>query len=227
LKSAEYVTPPYNTMGNHKKVGSKIPPRHTKGFAPESLGQQAEPSSQGEGRPDKHDQLPSDIASGTVSNNGYRHNGPMFAYVDSGTSIIGMAPSLSNAINRYLGFDEVDASGVFFTKQCDCVKQARVVINITNFEGVPKSFVLNSADYSSQYLSDTSSPEMYCYSSFETVFPADEENSIGNLIILGDTFLRKFYSVYDNSNPQMPSVGLMLSSDVAPELLNAGSTASS
>lgn len=123
----------------------------------------------------------------------------MFAYVDTGTSAIGGGPALAQMINEELGYDEKDNSGRYLTKDCSRIKDTKMVFTIGG-----KDFALTKDVYNSQYGADDAT---VCYSEFEALFEDDE--SSGDLIILGDTFLREFYTIFDATDSSKPKVGFL------------------
>lgn len=103
------------------------------------------------------------------------------AAIDTGTSLITLPSSLAEIINAKIGATKL-WSGQY---QVDCDTRDSLPDLTLNFAGY--NFTLTAYEYTLQ-VSDS------CISAFT---PMDFPQPIGDLAIIGDAFLRKYYSVYD------------------------------
>ncbi|KAI9193745.1 aspartic peptidase domain-containing protein [Polychytrium aggregatum] len=112
------------------------------------------------------------------------------AILDTGTSLIGLPTSIASSVFSILGVHP-DSSGTV-SVSCSTVSSLPTI----QFQIGGTSYSLAGADYI--YRDQTGS---YCYIGFVDLGGYPD-------VILGDTFLRKFYSIYDMSQNQ---VGLAVS----------------
>ncbi|CAH2352678.1 saccharopepsin [[Candida] railenensis] len=103
------------------------------------------------------------------------------AAIDTGTSLITLPSSLAEIINSKIGATK-SWSGQY---QIDCEKRDSLPDLTLNFAGY--NFTLSPYDY-------TLDVSGSCISVFT---PMDFPEPIGDLAIIGDAFLRRYYSIYD------------------------------
>ncbi|KAG2732140.1 hypothetical protein G9P44_004557 [Scheffersomyces stipitis] len=103
------------------------------------------------------------------------------AAIDTGTSLITLPSSLAEIINAKIGATK-SWSGQY---QIDCEKQDTLPDLTLNFAGY--NFTLTAHDYILEVGGS-------CISVFT---PMDFPKPIGDLAIIGDAFLRRYYSIYD------------------------------
>lgn len=103
------------------------------------------------------------------------------AAIDTGTSLLTLPSSLAEIINAKIGATK-SWSGQY---QVDCDARANLPDLTLNFGG--HNFTLTPYDYTLEVSGS-------CISVFT---PLDFPDPIGDLAIIGDAFLRKYYSVYD------------------------------
>lgn len=103
------------------------------------------------------------------------------AAIDTGTSLITLPSSLAEIINAKIGATK-SWSGQY---QVECDSRANLPDLTLNFGG--KNFTLTAYDYTLEVSGS-------CISAFT---PMDFPEPIGDLAIIGDAFLRRYYSVYD------------------------------
>lgn len=103
------------------------------------------------------------------------------AAIDTGTSLITLPSSLAEIINAKIGATK-SWSGQY---QVDCATRDSLPDLTLNFGGY--NFTLSAYEYTLEVSGS-------CISAFT---PLDFPEPIGDLAIIGDAFLRKYYSVYD------------------------------
>lgn len=103
------------------------------------------------------------------------------AAIDTGTSLITLPSSLAEIINTKIGATK-SWSGQY---QIDCDKRDSLPDLTMNFSGY--NFTLSPYDYTLEVSGS-------CISVFT---PMDFPEPIGDLAIVGDAFLRRYYSIYD------------------------------
>ena len=103
------------------------------------------------------------------------------AAIDTGTSLITLPSSLAEIINAKIGATK-SWSGQY---QIDCAKRDSLPDLTLTFSGY--NFTLTAHDYILEVGGS-------CISVFT---PMDFPKPIGDLAIIGDAFLRKYYSIYD------------------------------
>lgn len=104
--------------------------------------------------------------------------------VDSGTSLLVGDKTIINAINKIIGTVSQDCSNLS--------KLPTVTITING-----KAYALGPTDY---VLQITSGGQTECVNGFDGItFPAE----LANTLILGDLFIRKFYTLFDFGNKQV------------------------
>jgi saccharopepsin len=103
------------------------------------------------------------------------------AAIDTGTSLITLPSSLAEIINAKIGAEK-NWAGQYTV---DCAKRDSLPDLTLNFAGY--NFTLSSYDY-------TLETGGTCLSVFT---PMDFPEPVGDMAIVGDAFLRKYYSVYD------------------------------
>ncbi|KAH3668174.1 hypothetical protein OGAPHI_001928 [Ogataea philodendri] len=106
------------------------------------------------------------------------------AAIDTGTSLIALPSQLAEILNAQIGAEKT-WSGQY---QIDCDKRDSLPDLTFNFDGY--NFTITPYDYTLEVSGS-------CISAFT---PLDLPAPIGPLAIIGDAFLRKFYSVYDLGN---------------------------
>nr|BAE91900.1 Proteinase A [Ogataea minuta] len=103
------------------------------------------------------------------------------AAIDTGTSLIALPSQLAEILNSQIGAEK-SWSGQY---TIDCEKRASLPDLTFNFDGY--NFSISAYDYTLEVSGS-------CISAFT---PMDFPAPIGPLAIIGDAFLRKYYSVYD------------------------------
>ncbi|KAH3902339.1 proteinase A SCDLUD_002159 [Saccharomycodes ludwigii] len=106
------------------------------------------------------------------------------AAIDTGTSLIALPSGLAEILNAEIGAKK-DWSGQY---KIDC--DTRDSLPDLTFTFVGKNFTLSAYDYTLEVSGS-------CISAFT---PLDMPDPIGPLAIIGDSFLRKYYSIYDLGN---------------------------
>lgn len=106
------------------------------------------------------------------------------AAIDTGTSLITLPSGLADIINTFIGARK----GWTGQYQLDCDSRAKLPDLTFNLGG--RNFTIGPYDY-------TLEMDGACISA---IIPMDFEDPIGPMAIIGDAFLRKFYSVYDMAN---------------------------
>jgi saccharopepsin len=106
------------------------------------------------------------------------------AAIDTGTSLIAMPTAEAKSLNEAIGAK----SGLNGQSTVDCAKVSSLPVLSLSFGG--KTFNLKGSDY-------VLSVQGNCISGF---IGLDLPPSAGNLWIVGDVFLRKYYTVYDLGN---------------------------
>ncbi|CAN6611389.1 saccharopepsin [Trichomonascus vanleenenianus] len=106
------------------------------------------------------------------------------AAIDTGTSLIALPSGLAEILNAQIGAEK-SWSGQY---TIDCNKRASLPDLTLNFDGY--NFTLSAYDYTLEVGGS-------CVSSFT---PMDIPAPIGPMAIIGDAFLRRYYSIYDLDN---------------------------
>lgn len=106
------------------------------------------------------------------------------AAIDTGTSLITLPSGLADIINTFIGAQK----GWTGQYQLNCDSRAKLPDLTFNLGG--HNFTIGPYDY-------TIEMDGACISA---IIPMDFEDPIGPMAIIGDAFLRKFYSVYDMAN---------------------------
>jgi len=109
------------------------------------------------------------------------------AVVDTGTSLIALPSKAATAINKKLGCTIVPGSGECIWAACPNTANLPAIV----FKLNGQDFTLYGGDY---VMKVTSLGQTECLSSFMGL---DMPAQIGPLVILGDTFIRRYYSVFD------------------------------
>ncbi|ODV90438.1 hypothetical protein CANCADRAFT_25539 [Tortispora caseinolytica NRRL Y-17796] len=120
-------------------------------------------------------------------------NSPIGAVIDTGTSLLGFPSQIAEILNDIIG--ATYKNGMY---RVDCAKRdslpdLRIFLDGHDFSLSPYEYIVKH--------------KKKCYSAITKV---DIRPPIGPLVILGNAFLRKYYSVYDIANR---TVGLALTSD--------------
>jgi cathepsin D len=115
------------------------------------------------------------------------------AVVDTGTSLIAMPTAAATNINKKLGCTIVPGSGECIWTVCPKTSGLPTI----NFKLNGHDFPLTGDDY---VMRVTSMGQTECLSSFMGM---DMPAEIGPLVILGDTFIRRYYSVFDFGNKRV------------------------
>jgi len=139
---------------------------------------------------------------GVVSSGPYG-NRTVKAVVDSGTALIVTDYATASVVNKALGAYATGIQGIWGV-DCKTLRSKSVTVTITLW-GTP--FTLSGKDLPVQVYADD--PNL-CYAPFMVAYGGDNTDRF----ILGEVFLRKFYSIYDyNYQPTgkaLPRVGLAL-----------------
>ena len=122
----------------------------------------------------------------------YAPSGGAKAICDTGTSLIAGPSTLMTTLNIALGAVPSGTGAAVFP---DCsvipsLPNVQIIIGGTTFTLTPKDYVLQ----------ETILGQTACLSGFMGI---DLPASIGPLYILGDVFIRKYYSIFDFDNNQM------------------------
>eukprot|EP00028_Trichosphaerium_sp_Am-I-7-wt_P008821 CAMPEP_0168523844 /NCGR_PEP_ID=MMETSP0405-20121227/10247_1 /TAXON_ID=498012 /ORGANISM="Trichosphaerium sp, Strain Am-I-7 wt" /LENGTH=360 /DNA_ID=CAMNT_0008545839 /DNA_START=113 /DNA_END=1195 /DNA_ORIENTATION=+ len=125
------------------------------------------------------------------SNLGWCNTRPCFSIADTGTSLFAGPVRYINALNRKLGAMNIQGNWIFET--CDILTSGpafTVTISGVDFELTPEDYVLQ-IPYQGQTV---------CLSGFQGM-PAQAGSP--DLYILGDIFIRKYYTIFDFGNKRV------------------------
>jgi len=128
-----------------------------------------------------------EIRSQTITFNGNEIGSDVRSVVDTGTSLLGLTPAMATTINNAIGCTSLPNGECIFILGCP------------NYSSLPDlHFIINGQDYvltgSDYVLQVTDSGATVCLSG---VMGLSLPPSMGSLIILGDVFIRKYYTVFD------------------------------
>ncbi|KAL4075322.1 aspartic peptidase domain-containing protein [Scleroderma yunnanense] len=119
------------------------------------------------------------ITGDAISANGNATITPFTAVVDTGTTLI--LGNLGTVGKFYSGMNATDLGNGFYTLPCDSMPSVSITIGGTDFPLSPDTFNLGT----------------YPSGSNQCVCAISSSGGLGNTMILGDTFLRNVYSVFD------------------------------
>nr|XP_044606073.1 pepsin A-like [Equus asinus] len=109
------------------------------------------------------------------------------ALVDTGTSLLAGPPSAIDNIQSYIGASEdYSSEGVISCSSIDSLPDIVFTINGVEFPLSPSAYILEEDDS--------------CISGFEGM---DLDTSSGELWILGDFFIRQYFTIFDRANNQI------------------------
>ena len=134
-----------------------------------------------------------EVAMSSVTVNGKALEGKHTAAIDTGTSLIALPADEAEWINEQLGGTKTPQGQ--YTVPCDKVDSLPEIT--MSFGGKP--FPLNGNDYILRASSPMGGGEQ-CISGFMGI---DLPPKLGKIWIVGDVFLRKYYTVYDKGNDRV------------------------
>jgi len=122
---------------------------------------------------------------------GWCTKGTCKSICDTGTSLITGPRSQIDALNKQLGAHVMfDGEAIFNCKVIDTLPDFEVIINNQNYTLTPQQYVLQ----------ETSNGVTSCISGFMGL---DVPPPNGPLYILGDVFIRAYYTIFDFGNQQV------------------------
>jgi len=135
--------------------------------------------------------------------------------VDTGTSLVVGAPPIFGGKNGLLNKIQMSSD----CSNADKMDEIRMV-----FEGSDKVYKLEGRDYTIMLVAGETKQCMPALKTADSripeTFPGQPEMP---LVILGDVFLRRYYTAFNNENPKKPTIGLIeANSDVQVQDPDAG-----